>query len=101
MERFDTARLLTLRKLTRAISDHLRGQMKEYLSTLAPLFHPKVVLSTYVEGSTFDVSRIGEKAFKELQNQYLLIAGSRFYNLPPKFKPPLQSTRPPLDTTPP
>jgi hypothetical protein len=100
MERFDTARLLTLRKLTRAISDHLRGQMKEYLSTLAPLFHPRVVLSTYVEGSTFDVSRIGEKAFKELQEQYLVIAGSRFYNLPPEFKTPLEVISPQLEMTP-
>jgi hypothetical protein len=76
-ERYNTEQLLSLRKATRAIADLLRGQMREYLSTLAPLFHPKTVLSNYVEGPSYDVSRVGEKAFKELQEQYLAIAQTR------------------------
>jgi hypothetical protein len=100
MERYDTARLLALRKLTRAMADLLRSQMKEFLSTLAPLFHPKGVLSTYVEGSAFDVGRTGEKAFKELQEQYQLIAKSRLYNLPLEFKTPLEVINPQLEMTP-
>jgi hypothetical protein len=99
-ERYNTERLLALRKLTRAMADLLRGQMKEYLSTLAPLFHPKVVLSSYVEGTTFDVSRIGEKAFKELQELYQVIARSRLYNLPPEFRTPLEVINPQLEMTP-
>jgi hypothetical protein len=100
MERYDTARLLTLRKLTRVIADLLRGQMKEFLSTMAPLFHPKTVLSSYVEGTTFDASRIGEKAFKDLQEQYQLIARSRIYNLPQDFRTPLEVINPKLEMTP-
>ena len=100
MERYDTARLLALRKLTRSVSDLLRSQMREFLSTLAPLFHPKGVFSTYVEGSSFDVGRTGEKAFKELQEQYQLIAKSRIFNLPPEFKTPLEVINPQLEMTP-
>lgn len=100
MERYDTERLLALRKLTRAIADLLRGQMKEYLSTLAPLFHPRNVLSTYIEGSAFDVARVGEKAFKELQEQYLSIARSQLYKLPPEFRTPLEVINPQLEMTP-
>lgn len=100
MERYDTARLLSLRKLTRAMSDLLRGQLKEYLSTLAPLFHPRAVLSTYIEGTSFDAARSGEKAFKEFQSLYQTIARSRLYNLPPDFKTPLEVINPQLELTP-
>jgi|ERR1700754_3302027 len=100
MDRHDTAGLLALRKLTRAVSDLLRSQMKEYLSTMAPLLHPRTALGSYIEGSTFDSSRPGEKAFKELQEQYLLVARSRAYNLPPDFKTPLEVINPQLEMSP-
>lgn len=99
-ERYTTEHLLSLRKVTRAIADLLRGQMKEYLSTLAPLFHPRVVLSSYVEGPAYDVSRIGEKAFKELQDAYQIIAQSRLYRLPQEFRTPLEVINPQLEMTP-
>ena len=99
-EGYSTERLLALRKLTRAIADLLRGQMREYLSTLAPLFHPRLVLSSYVEGSSFDVSRVGEKAFRELQELYQVIARAPIYNLPPEFKTPLEVINPQLEMTP-
>jgi hypothetical protein len=99
-ERYSTERLLSLRRVTRAMADLLRGQMKEYLSTLAPLFHPRVVLSSYVEGPAYDVSRIGEKAFKELQQLYHVIAKSRPYNLPLDFRTPLEVINPQLEMTP-
>jgi len=82
------------------MADLLRGQMKEYLSTLAPLFHPRVVLSSYVEGPAYDVSRIGEKAFKELQELYQVIAQSRQYRLPLEFSTPLEVINPQLEMTP-
>ena len=100
MEQYNTARLLALRKLTRAMADLLRAQMKEFLSTLAPLFHPKIVFSAYVEGSGLDLGRTGEKAFKELQERYQLIAKSRTFNLPSDFKTPLEVINPQLEMTP-
>jgi hypothetical protein len=99
-ERYNTEQLLSLRRVTRAMADLLRGQMKEYLSTLAPLFHPRVVLSSYVEGPAYDVSRIGEKAFKELQELYQVIAQSRQYRLPLEFRTPLEVINPQLEMTP-
>jgi hypothetical protein len=99
-ERYSTEQLLSLRKVTRAIADLLRGQMKEYLSTLSPLFHPKAVLSSYVEGPAYDVSRVGEKAFKEFQELYAVIAQSRLYRLPADFRTPLEVINPQLEMTP-
>jgi hypothetical protein len=99
-EGYSTERLLALRKLTRAIADLLRGQMRDYLSTLAPLFHPRLVFSSYVEGSSFDVSRVGEKAFRELQELYQVIARAQIYKLPTEFKTPLEIINPQLEMTP-
>src|SRR5918912_2585603 len=99
-ERYSIQRLLALRKLTRAMADYLRGQMKEYLSALAPLFRPKSVLGNYVEGGAYEVSRTGEKAFNELQESYRAIAASKLYNLPQEFKTPLEIINPQLEMTP-
>ena len=46
---FTTKRLLALRKLTRAIAELVRGQLKDYLSTLTPLLRPRHVLGEYVQ----------------------------------------------------
>jgi len=99
-ESYSIQRLLALRKLTRAMADYLRGQMKEYLSTLSPLFRPKSVLGNYVEGGAYEVSRTGEKAFKELQETYQALAQSKLYKLPPDFKTPLEIINPQLEMTP-
>jgi hypothetical protein len=99
-ESFSTQRLLALRKVTRAISDLLRAQMKDYLSTLAPLFRPRHVLGNYVGGSAYESSRTGEKAFKELQELYQSIAQSRAYRLPTELKTPLEVISPQLEMTP-
>lgn len=99
-ERYSIQYLLVLRKLTRAMADYLRGQMKEYLSTLAPLFRPKSVLGNYVEGGAYEVSRIGERAFKELQESYQALAQSNLYKLPQEFKTPLEVISPQLEMTP-
>src|SRR6059058_5096549 len=48
-EEFTTQRLLALRKLTRALADLLRGQAKDYLATLGPLFRPRSILGGYTE----------------------------------------------------
>jgi hypothetical protein len=99
-EHYDTQRLLALRKSTRAIADLLRLQMREYISTLAPLFHPRNVLGSYVEGGTYETSMTGEKAFKDLQDLYAKIARSKPYSLPPEFKTPLEIINTQLEMTP-
>src|SRR5438046_1302144 len=92
-ESYSTQRLLELRKFTRAIADLLRTQMREYLSTLAPLFRPRNVLGNYAEGGAYEASRTGEKAFKELQELYQIVAQSKLYRLPLELKTPLEVDR--------
>jgi len=99
-ENYSTQRLLALRKSTRAIADLLRNQMKEYLSTLAPLFRPRNVLGNYAEGGTYEASRTGEKPFKELQELYQKIAQSKLYQLPSELKTPLEVINTQLEMTP-
>lgn len=99
-ETYTTERLLALRKLTRAMSELLRGQMKDYISTLAPLMHPKTVLGNYVGGQAFEVSRTGEKGFNELRELYQSLVQSRLFNLPPEFSTPLELINPHLEMTP-
>jgi hypothetical protein len=99
-ERYSIQNLLALRKLTRGMADLLRGQMKELLSTLAPLFHPKVVFGNYVDSESYGSSRTGEKAFKEFRELYHTVAQSRPYNLPLEFKSPLEVINPQLEMTP-
>lgn len=99
-EQYDTQHLLDLRKSTRAISELLRAQMREYLSTLAPLFRPRNVLGSYAESGAYEVSRTGEKAFKELQELYQSIAQSKLYSLPSELKTPLEVINTQLEMTP-
>ncbi len=80
--RDSTQSLLVLRKLTRAITDAVRVQMTEYLSTLTPLFRPSVVLGDYIKGAQKEPTRKTEKAFKELQTLYEAVATAKPYNLP-------------------
>lgn len=99
-EHYNTQRLLALRKSTRAIAELLRSQMKDYLSTLAPLFHPRSVLGSYVEDSGYDASRTGEKPFAELKRAYLKIAQSKSYSLPAELRTPLEIINTQLEMTP-
>jgi hypothetical protein len=99
-ESYSTQHLLALRKSTRAVADLLRSQMKDYLSTLAPLFRPRNVLGNYAEGTSYEVSATGEKAFKELQQLYQKIAISKTYELPRDFKTPLELINSQLEMTP-
>jgi hypothetical protein len=99
-ERYTTKKLLVLRKLTRAIADLLRGQLKEYLATFQPLLRPKAVLGQYVASDPKETVPGAEKAFKELQGLYEGLAGSRPFNLPKELKPPLEIGTSVLEITP-
>jgi hypothetical protein len=99
-ESFDTKKLLVLRKLTRAVSDLLRGQMREYLTTLAPLLRPKTVLGDYIQSSTKESGKNPDQVFKELQSLYEKIASATPYRLPPELKPPVEIISSQLEMTP-
>jgi hypothetical protein len=100
-EGYSIQRLLVLRKLTVAISKLLSEQIREYLTTLAPLLRPKAVLGDYIQSNTKEPSRPGaEKAFKELQALYEQIAGTKPFNLPTELKPPIEIVSTALEFTP-
>ena len=77
----NTQQLLQLRKLTRAVSDQLRGQLKDYLVTLSPLIRPRTVLGDYVQGSVKETVRGADKTFKDLQSLYESVAGASPFHL--------------------
>ena len=99
-EQFSTQRLIQLRKLTRAISELLRNQMKDYLSTLAPVLRPRLVLGDYVSSGSKETAKGAEKAFKDLQTLYETVATSKPYNLPPELKPPVEIVSTALEVIP-
>jgi hypothetical protein len=88
--RDSTQSLLLLRKLTRAIAEAVRGQMTDYLATLAPLMRARTVLGDYIEGGSKESTRRAEKAFKDLQELYEKVAATKPYNLPREFTAPIR-----------
>ena len=72
-EAYDLQRLLQLRKVTRALADFLRDEMRDHLTTLAPLLNPRVVLGDFVAGGPKAV-RGADRAWKDVETQYAAIA---------------------------
>lgn len=100
-EGYSIQRLLVLRKLTVAISKLLSEQMRDYLTTLAPLLRPKTVLGDYIHSSTKEHVRAGaDRAFKELQTLYVQVAGAKPFYLPTELKPPVEVVSTTLEFTP-
>ena len=87
-ETFSTKKLLGLRKLTRAVGDLLRGQLREYLTNLSLQLRPKSIFGEFVEGPK-DYVKSAETNFKELQTAYEAIGVAKPFGLPKEFKTPL------------
>jgi hypothetical protein len=99
-EEFTTQRVLTLRKVTRAMADLLRGQAKEYLATLGPLFRPRGILGGYTESNPRETVPGADKAFKELQALHEKVAAARPFGLPKELNAPIELTSSNLEITP-
>jgi hypothetical protein len=99
-ERDGIQSLLVLRKLTRAINDLVRVQLTEYLRTLTPLLRPKAILGEYIQGGQKEPTRKADKAFKDLQALYEVVAGTKPFNLPRDLTPPLTFPALGLEITP-
>src|ERR1700759_4722111 len=96
----DVQKLLMLRKLTRSMSDLLRNQMKEYLSTLAPLLRPRVVFGDYIQGGPKEPVKGADKAFSELQSLYESVAAGKPFFLTKELKPPFEIISSAIEFTP-
>jgi len=99
-ERDNIQPLLVLRKLTRAITDAVRAQITEYLTTLAPVFRPQTVLGDYIVGGVKESTRRAEQALKEVQTLYETVAPAKPFNLRRELTPPFNFGPAGLEITP-
>jgi hypothetical protein len=92
-EPFTTQRLLTLRRLTRAVADLMRGQLRDYLATLAPLFRPRAVLGEHIQAEVRERLVGSEAAFKELHDLYQGLSTAKPFSLPAEeLRSPIEVT---------
>jgi hypothetical protein len=99
-EPFSTQRLLSLRKLTRAVADLMRGQLRDYLATLAPLFRPRAVLGEHIQAEVRERLVGSEVAFKDLQNLYQALGPVKPFSLPvDELRPPIEVTSSAVEMT--
>ena len=92
-EPFTTQRLLTLRKLTRAVADLMRGQLRDYLAALGPLLRPRAVLGEHIQADVRERIVGSEAAFKELHDLYQSLSTGKPFSLP------AEELRSPIDVT--
>jgi len=92
--------LLVLRKLTRAISDVVRGQLVEHLTTLTPLLQPQGVFGEYIQAPQREPTLKAEQAFKELKTLYETITPVKPLNLRRELAPPFNFSNLSLEITP-
>lgn len=89
-ERYSIQQLLALRKLTRAISELLRGELLEYLSTLSPLLRPVGILGEYIASTSKATAKGADKVFRDMQGFYETLAGSKAFDISRELKPPIE-----------
>ncbi|HYK90366.1 MAG TPA: hypothetical protein VE398_16440 [Acidobacteriota bacterium] len=88
-DEFSTARLLFLRRVTRAVSEFLVTQLKDHLTTISPLMRPRRLLGDYIESGTPEQVVDADKNFALLNEIYAKAAGKPF-ELPRPLRPPLK-----------
>lgn len=95
---FDVESFIRLRKQTRAVSDMLRQQASDYLSTLSLLINPQRVFGEFLQGAPRGSTRESQHAFKEFKTLYEQIAMTAPFGLINELEVPLDlmNTRPVL-----
>jgi hypothetical protein len=99
-ERDSIQSLLVRRKLTRTISDFVRGEVTLHLATLMPLFQPHTLLGDRIQGGQTESIRRAEQVFKDLQTAYEVIAPGKPFSLRRELTPPFEFPRATLEITP-
>lgn len=95
---FDVEALIRLRGQTRAISDALKAQASDYLSTLSLLIRPQTLFGEYLQGAQRSSGRETQHHFKELIELYDRIGSASPFQLVSELEVPLNliSTTPEL-----
>jgi hypothetical protein len=96
----DIQSLLAQRRVTRAISEAVRGELSQHVSILTPLLRPEAVFSEYIEGGRRDAGHRPGLALKELQALYEQIAPAKPLNLRRELAPPFAFANIGLEMTP-
>ncbi len=88
-ETFDIPKLLKHRKITNTISSYLEQELKSHITTLEPIFNPKLVLGEYISGSKVAV-KSSATSFKQIQETYKSLKQSKvFYDKLNELKSPI------------
>lgn len=89
----DNQEYFKLRQATEKITNALSKKLVGHMEVLRPLFHPRLLLGTYIKSAVMEEVPRSDKAFAELQERYASICEKPF-DLPKKLQTPL----PPLST---
>lgn len=86
---FDVDGFIRLRKQTRAISDVLKTQVSDYLSTLSLLIRPQPLFGEYLQGAPRGSGRETQHNFKSFRTLYDKHASATPFNLVNELEVPL------------
>lgn len=88
-QNFDLPNLLRLRKVTRAVTEHLASKLRSYLQSLQPLFKPTTVLGEYIRNSPKQTLKIADASLKELRSMYVRVGHAKPFRFDDKLSPPI------------
>lgn len=89
-DQLDIPKLLKLRKSTNIISSYLEQELKSHISTLSPLFHPKLIFGEFISNNKQSVTG-SDASFKSLQEVYKSLRQNKiFYDKLDELKPPME-----------
>ncbi|WP_251979172.1 hypothetical protein [Salinicola avicenniae] len=86
---FDVESFIRSRKQTRAISDLLKAQASDYLTTLSPLVRPQPLFGEYLQGAPRGSGRETQHHFKEFRTLFDKHAAAKPFQLMNELEVPL------------
>jgi hypothetical protein len=92
----DISRLLVLRNLTTHLAEHFTRLLREYLTNLAPLLQPRVLLGDLIRSEKQSV-RDQDAAFQQLLKLYQPLSRTTALNVQAELKPPLDIFNTPIE----
>ena len=95
----DNQEYFRLRQATEKIAGALNKRLAGHIEALRPLFHPRMLLGTYIRSAVMEEVPKSDKAFAELQQRYAAVCEKPF-GLPRTLQPPLPALSTQLEVTP-
>lgn len=90
MPTINTRKFIALRKLTRALAEILRNDLRDTLMTVEPLLRPRSMFGEHIQGGGKDLIKGADRAFKDLAADFAEVAGSKPFHLPKELKSPVE-----------